>query len=83
MIEVFKIKDPYYERFSSGLKNGFVSKSKKGKTWSSIGALKNHIKAALLYDYKAFELFYDNWVVLKLSENGVEQVGLVKDFKQN
>lgn len=83
MIEVFKIKDPYYEQYSSGLRNGFVSKSKKGKTWNSIGALKNHIKAAQLYDKKAFELFYDNWIILKLSENGIEQIGIVKDFKSN
>lgn len=81
MIEVFKIKDPYYERYSSGLRNRFVSKSKKGKTWSSIGALKSHIKIAQLYDSKAFELFYDDWLILKISENGVEQIGLVKDFK--
>jgi hypothetical protein len=81
MIEVYKIKDPDYEYYSSGLKKGFVCKSKRGKTWNSTSAFKSHIKAALLYDYKAFELFYDNWVVLKLSGNGVEQIGIVKDFK--
>ena len=81
MIELYIIKDPYYERYSSGLKNRFVRKTKKGKTWNTLSALKSHLSMVQRFDKKAFELFYDNWLVLKISENGVEQIGLVKDFK--
>ncbi len=80
-MEVYKIKDPDYEYYSSGLRNGFVTKSKKGKTWSCLGHLKSHLSAVQTFDRKAFELFYDNWLVLKLSENGIEQIGIVKDFR--
>jgi len=80
-IEVYKIKNPFYEQYSSGLRNGYIQKTKKGKTWSTLRALKNHLTMAQRWDGKAFELFYNDWIVLKITENGVEQIGLVKDFK--
>lgn len=81
MIEVYKIKDPDYEYYSSGLRNGYLHKSKKGKTWSTLGAIKSHLTAVGKWDSKAFELFYDKWLVIKISENGIEVIGTIKDFK--
>jgi hypothetical protein len=80
MIECYKIKDPDYEQYSSGLRNGYLHKSKRGKVWTSIGAIKNHIIAVSKWDSIAFN-FYDNWLIIKISNNGIEEIGKVKDFK--
>lgn len=81
LFEFYKITDPYNVQYSSGLKNGYIQKTKKGKTWNSIGALKSHLSATERFDKKAFELFYDDWVVLKITENGIANIGTVKDFR--
>ena len=82
MYEFYKIKHPYHEQFSAGLRHGYIQKSKKGKTWNSIGALKSHLTMAKrFYDEDAFELFYDEWLVIKITENGIENLGTVKDLK--
>ena len=81
MYEFYKIKDPDFEYYSSGLRNGWVQKSKKGKTWNALGHVKSHLKQVQNHDSKAFELFYDKWLVIRITENGVEILGTVKDFK--
>jgi hypothetical protein len=58
-----------------------LQKSKKGKTWNTLGQMKSHIRAVEWFDEKVFELFYDNWLVLKITENGIEEIGKVKDFR--
>lgn len=80
MIECYKIKDPDYDQYSSGLRNGWLHKSRKGKTWNSLGAIKSHLSAVNKWDKFAFS-YYDNWIVLKISENGIEKVGLIKDYR--
>jgi hypothetical protein len=80
MIECYKIKDPDYEYYSSGLRNGYLHKSKKGKTWSTLGAIKSHLTAVSKWDSIAFT-YYDKWIVIKMSQDGIEIIGTVKDFK--
>jgi|GEM_PF-6158116 len=80
MYEFYKIKYPYDNLFSTGLRNGYIQKSKKGKTFNSIGALKSHLTMTKKFDNGAFELFYNEWLVIKITENGIEELGKVKDF---
>jgi hypothetical protein len=83
MYEFYKIKSPYDKQYSSGMKNGYIHKSKKGKTWNTLGALKSHLTTTKRWDEKAFELFYNNWLIIKITENGVETLGKVKDFRKD
>jgi len=79
MFELYKIKNPNEEQYSSGLRHGYIQKTKKGKTWNTLGALRSHLTMARRWDRRSFP-DYDNWIVLKITENGVEQVGIVKDY---
>ncbi len=81
MYEFYKIKHPFYEQYSAGLKRGYIHKSKKGKTWNSIGAIRNHFTAVKVWDKDCFDLFYDNWLVIKITENGIETLGTVKEMR--
>jgi len=83
MYEFYKIKDPNTEQHSAGLKSHYIQKSKKGRTWNSIGALKSHLTATQKFDKKEFDLFYKDWLVIKITENGIEELGTVKDFNSN
>jgi len=33
-------------------------------------------------DRKSFELFYDSWIIIKITENGIENLGTVKEFRE-
>jgi hypothetical protein len=59
--------------------DGYI-KVKKGKTWNSIGSIKSHLSAVAKWDKFAFS-FYDNWQIIKISENGIEIIGVIKDLK--
>lgn len=82
MLEFYKIKDPDFEYYSSSLRNGRVQKTKKGKTWSSIGHVKSHLSMTQKVDKRAFELFYDSWIVIRITENGIENLGTVREFRE-
>jgi hypothetical protein len=45
MLELYKIKNPNDEQYSAGVKHGYLQKSKKGKTWNTLGQMKSHIRA--------------------------------------
>jgi len=82
MLEFYKIKSPFDEQYSSGLRHGYIHKSKKGKTWNSIGHVKSHLSMVQRMDSKAFDLFYDTWLVIKITENGIENLGKVREFRE-
>lgn len=83
MFEFYKIKNPNEDRYSAGLRHGYIHDSKKGKTWSSLGHIKSHLTQVQRWDKRAFEgvTRYDDWIVLKITPNGVEEIGTVKDFR--
>jgi hypothetical protein len=82
MIELYKIKNPYNDdQYGAGVKNSRCVYSKKGKTWNSLSSLKSHLAAVQRWDKRAFETFYNNWLVIKITENGIETIGTVKDFR--
>jgi hypothetical protein len=81
MIELYKIKDPNNELYSAGLTHGYLHKTKRGKTWNSLSTLKSHLVAVEKWDKEVFQQYYDNWLVLKITDNGMEVIGTVKDFK--
>jgi len=84
MLEFYKIKSPFDgdEQYSSGLRNGYIHKSKKGKTWNSIGHVKSHLSMTQRFDSKAFELFYDSWLIVRITLEGMEDLGTVKEFRE-
>jgi len=84
MLEFYKIKSPFDgdEQYSSGLRNGYIHKSKKGKTWNSIGHVKSHLSMTQRIDEKAFDLFYDSWIVVRITLEGMEDLGTVKEFRE-
>lgn len=78
-MEIYKIKHPTEEKYSSGVRYQSLAWSKKGKTWNSIGFIKSHLQAVKKFDRRAF-VWYKDWLVLKLSKNGIEEIGKVKDY---
>ena len=81
MYEFYKIKHPTEELYSSGLKYGSVQTTKKGKTWNALGHIKSHLIQVERHDPWSLKDFYNNWVVIKITENGVETLGTIKEFK--
>lgn len=79
MFEFYKIKNPNKEEYSAGLRHGYIQATKKGKTWESLGYVKSHILAATCYDEKAFA-WYGDWIILKITPEGIVVIGTVKDF---
>lgn len=82
MFEFYKIKNPDKDEFSSGVRNGRIQFSKRGKSWDTLGALKNHLNAAKKFDEETFNSFYINWLIIKITENSVETLDTVKSFMQ-
>lgn len=79
MLEVYKIKHPTEDKYSSGVQYHRLAWSKRGKAWNSIGSLKNHLNAVWRFDRKAFE-WYKDWSIIKIDENGYGNIGKVSDF---
>jgi len=79
-LEYFKIKDPNSDWYGSGVKFKRLVQSKEGKIWNKLNYLKAHLNQVEKLHPEALNN-YDNWDVIKYTDDGIIVIGKVKDFR--